>query len=286
MKRWIAVLAACACGGLCGGCIDFTTTVKVSRGGAGTVTEEAYVMRSMERVMGVFVDMTDAITAVTNAVAAEVEDERAAMLRRRAARMGRSVRFVRAEPVKRRDGASGLKAVYEFSDVRELRISPEPFYPFGRGAMTAASNDVVSAVGDCVTFGYRTGTPDVLAIASPWSQQAGASDAGDGPSPPWTVEEAAIARRILDGFRVRLLVTTDPFPQSSSAAYFEPLETRADQRAVVLYDINLGAIANSEDALKRIAQIGPLPDIAAAIRSYRTLPRMKVEMRPDVTVSF
>ncbi len=115
--RPIRVLLAIVTSVVLTGCINSTTLVKLKADGSGTVEQTTLVnVAAMKSMMP---GMQQSGQAPPNLV-------NRADLERTAARMGKGVRLLSAEPTKNDSGFEGVKAIFEFDDINQVQVSQDP----------------------------------------------------------------------------------------------------------------------------------------------------------------
>jgi hypothetical protein len=114
--RKLRVLLAIIASVVCTACLDSTTVVKVKADGSGTVEQTTLV--NIAAMKGMMPGMQQPGTAPNVVNKADLE--------RTAARMGKGVRLLSAEPTKNARGFEGVKAIFEFDDINQVQVSQDP----------------------------------------------------------------------------------------------------------------------------------------------------------------
>ncbi len=169
--RSIRVLLALIISVALTGCINSTTLIKVKPDGSGTVEQITLLNAAALKSMMPGMEKTGQAPNVVNK----------ADLERTAARMGKGVRLLSAEPTKGANGFEGVKAIFEFDDINQVQVSQDL-------NMSGSSDGRMSSEptqDDPVKFKLtRTGGTSVLTIAFTDKPGGGAKpsqDAGDMP---------------------------------------------------------------------------------------------------------
>ena len=110
--RSVRLLAAMISSVALTACLDSTTLVKLKPDGSGTVEQTMLVNTAALKGM-----MPGAEKQVGGSVINKAD------LEATAARMGKGVRLVSAEPLKASNGFEGTKAIYAFDDINQIQIS-------------------------------------------------------------------------------------------------------------------------------------------------------------------
>jgi hypothetical protein len=149
-------------------CINSTTLIKLKADGSGTV--EQTTLMNMAAIKGM---MPGADKQMGGAVVNKAD------LERTAARMGKGVRLVSAEPFKGANGFEGSKAIFAFDDINQIQVSQGP-------SMSGSTDGRMSSEptsDDPVKFKFaRTGGTSTLTIAFV-DQPGGASKADPAANP-------------------------------------------------------------------------------------------------------
>jgi len=289
MRPWASAIAWIGVAATMGGCVDSTTTVLVRHSGSGTVTEEVYVTKPMERMMNTLMTMASALGTSTNATSRSETgaDALRAVGERRLRLMGEGVSLLSIGSVKRADGANGVKCVYSFADVGKLKVCVEPFHPLlPAEASTLNALPAPPAARSMLTFSFASGPNAKLTVHVPWAQEA-ASWGMRGPvTATLSTEESALLRHVLDGFRARLFIAAEGGVTRASGGAMEDDPADRGRRRVALFDLNLGETVRDETAVARLAGIGPVEDLAQALARYQGLQGVRVETRESVTIEF
>lgn len=267
-----------------GGCLDATTSVELSADGSGTVTEVVYVTQPMERMLGVMSTMAlGMLQGNTNAAPVATDMVNRVKFETRAAGMGRGVRLVTLAKAERGNGQHGVRAVYAFNDIRQLQLPVDPPYPipdFGE----ATSGETAR-----VTFDYQPSPSPLLTASLPWAvaaRKAVQARQTSQPATPVSEGDSALLRHILDGFRVRLLVSTPGGISTTDASFTETSTEKTPRGSVVLYDVDFGAAVRDATLLEQIAALGPARDMNDALGRYAGVSGFKIENQSKVTLRF
>lgn len=97
------------------GCINSTTLIKLKADGSGTVEQTTLMNVAALKAMVPGAEKQMGATGVNQAD-----------LERTAARMGKGVRLVSAEPFKAANGFEGSKAIFAFDDINQIQVSTGP----------------------------------------------------------------------------------------------------------------------------------------------------------------
>ena len=152
------------------GCINSTTLIKVNADGSGTVEQTTLMNMAAVKSM-----MPGADKQMGGAVINKAD------LERTAARMGKGVRLLSAEPATGANGFTGTKAIFAFDDINQVQVSQDP----NMSGSTSGSFASEPKADDPVRFSLsRSGSTSTL-VVSLNDQPGGGGDQsqnpGDGP---------------------------------------------------------------------------------------------------------
>jgi hypothetical protein len=112
--RLTRVLLAVATSVVLTGCINSTTLIKLNADGSGTVEQTTLMNTAALKAMPGGSSQTPSATIDR------------AELEKTAARMGKGVRLVSADPIKGANGFEGSKAIFAFDDINQIQVSQGP----------------------------------------------------------------------------------------------------------------------------------------------------------------
>ena len=154
-------------------CLDSTTLVKLKPDGSGTVEQTTLVNTSALKGMMGAQDGKQVGGPVVN------RDD----LERTAARMGKGVKLVSAEPFKAANGFEGTKAIFAFEDINQIQISQDPNMGGGTGDRLGTEPTADDPVKFNFTRGATSSRLTINYIDKPPSKDATPNPAGGGDMP-------------------------------------------------------------------------------------------------------
>ena len=281
--RWLLLLAVFLSWGSVG-CLQSDTLVRVHGHGSGEI----------EVVSLISEEAADQAQEMASAFAPEgetteepdlfpLEDLEAA-----AVGFGNGVRFVRSEKLSR-DGFVGVRAFYEFDDVRRLRVSMEPGGTGGSPDGTEGGQDEGGEQDEFVTFDLSEapGGYMLLSIHLPPGefQEPGTADTSepeeevmeDGEAP--SDEEIEFISGMFGGFRFGLAVETDGKIVRTNSPY-------AEGNRVTLFDIDFGRLLQDLPKFKALAGRGQPSSMAEAAEWLQEFEGIKVHLEEELEVEF
>lgn len=202
---------------LSSGCLAATTLITVKSDASGTIEQTLVMSPAAAAQFQQMMAMGQAAGGASKPT--ELFSEQDA--RNAAARIGEGVTYVSSQRLKTADG-EGLKAVYAFTDVRNLRLSERPTPP-GGGAMPGLTPPGRGGADD-LTFrfsGPPAGNPVVTVVfpSAPAGSRQSAPDAGRGGQMP--PEAMAMARQMLKGLRIDIAMQVDGRIVRTNSKYVE-----------------------------------------------------------------
>ena len=253
-----------------GGCFQSTTVLHVSGDGSGTLVQRTVFTGAALAQFRQFAQMAN-----PNAKTPELLSEDQA--RSMAASLGPGARYVSSTPV-RTDGAEGRESLYEFPDVRTLKIAQQPPGP---GGVTVRADSLGPQQDITFSLEPAAGGDQVLHIHMPDLRKLpglpGAPQPGSGtPTPAPTDQQIELVKQMFTGLRIlvavepngRLVKTSSPF---------------SDGNRVTLLDIDFDQIVSNPDAFEKLKAIKTPEDAQTVVKA---IPGIKLTLDRDVTIEF
>jgi hypothetical protein len=242
------------------GCLQSDATLRVKGDGSGTMEMSLLVNESMAAMMAA-------------GTAQEGEDARImsdAELIARGAQLGEGVRFVSSQKIVQ-PGFEGVKALYEFDDIRKIRMQVSP------------SDDPSQSAGtnEPITFDFQDAKDGVahLSIHIPSdSAKVDVSTGQDSASTP-TPEEIEQMSAIFGGLRISAkLVTEGPIIKTNS-----PYQ---EGSTVTLLEMDFDQLLSDLDKFTEVVSMGQPRDLAELTHRLRGIPGIKINPTDTVTIDF
>jgi hypothetical protein len=241
------------------GCLQSDATLHVKGDGSGTMEMSLLVNDSMASMM----------TAGT--ATAEGEEPRImsdAELIARGSQLGEGVRFVSSEKLEQ-PGFQGVKAVYEFDDIRKIRMQMSP------------SDDPSQTASEPITFGFMPAKDGVahLSIHIPSDPTKTDSAAPSDSSAKPTAEEIEQMSAIFGGLRISAKLVTDGEIVKTNSPYQEG-------STVTLLEMDFDQLLSDVDKLTEVVSLGQPKDLADLTERLRGIPGIKINPTDTVTIDF
>jgi len=264
MKFAVVVLAAVSLTA----CLDSTTIVKVKPDGSGTVEQTTLVNMAALKGMMPNTDKPASGPVINRAD-----------LERTAERMGKGVRLVSAEPVKRDNGFEGTKAIFAFDDINQVQVSQDP-------GMSGSADGRMSSEptkDDPVKFKLaRNGSTSVLTIAFTDKPGGGSgkppADAGDVPdlTNPMMMN---MIKTMFQGFKINIdLEVAGPIIKTN-AEY-------VNGSRITLLEMDMEALLADEAKFKALqSKLGPDASLSEVKPYLKDIKGIKID-GPTITVEF
>jgi hypothetical protein len=243
------------------GCLQSDATLHVKGDGSGTMEMSLLVNESMAAMMSA-------------GAAQEGEEARImsdAELIARGAQLGDGVRFVSSQKIVQ-PGYEGVKALYEFDDIRKVRMQMSP------------SEDPSQTAGgsEPITFDFSKANDGVahLSIHIPSDSTTAAplsatQDSASTPSP----EEIEQMSAIFAGLRISAkLLTEGPIVKTNS-----PYQ---EGSTVTLLEMDFDQLLADIDKLTEVIAMGQPKDLAELTQRLRGIPGIKINPTETVTIDF
>lgn len=239
-------------------CLDSSVLVKVNADGSGTVEQTTLVNMAAMRAM-----MPDAKSPINT-------DE----MQRSAERMGKGVRLVSAEPVKR-GGFEGVKSLFAFDDINQIQVNQDPDLPGGLGDAKKDDNPVSFSL-------QKKGATSLLTIAF---RDTPAGPAGADAKPSTDMPDLSdpmlmgMLKSMFQGFKVRIDLEVGGPIVKTNAEY-------VNGSTVTLVELDMGELMADEAGFKALqGQLGPNPSFSALKPHLKDVKGIKLD-GPKVDIEF
>jgi hypothetical protein len=260
----VAIVAAVALTG----CINSTTLIKVNADGSGTV--EQTTLMNMAAIKGM---IPGAEKQMGGAVVNKAD------LERTAARMGKGVRLVTADPAKGANGWEGSKAVFAFDDINQVQVNTGP--SMGGGTSDRTGSEPTSQ--DPVRFTLaRTGGTSTLTIAFIDKPAGDKPAAGDNPMGDMDLTNPmmmGMLKSMFGGFKLNIDLEVAGAIVKTNAEY-------VTGSRLTLLEMDMDSLLADEAKLKALqGQIGSEPSLTAIKPFLKDIKGIKID-GPTITVQF
>lgn len=263
-------LVALAClSALVTGCINSATLLKIKPDGSGTIEQTMLMNTSALKPMMQGLEQQGAKPAGPAVNEAD--------LKRAGERMG-GVTYVSGEPIKGPNGFEGVKALYSFADINQVRVDQDPNISGSTtGFSTTPKNDE-----DALTFKLaRAAGVSTLVVTFPDKPgSAGASKTEEAGGPDMSNPQMmAMMKTMFDGFKVAIDLEVLGTIVKTDADYVTGSK-------VTLLEMDLGALLQDEAKLKAIqSKVKPGASISEVKPYLKDIKGIKIN-NPVVTVVY
>lgn len=269
------------------GCIDSTTVVAVKKDGSGIVMETVFINPALsmmaDQMMGGFAKSLGDSSETPGSTVLEI-----AKYKSKALKMGEGVRYVSAKEQTRKDGTKGVQVVYEFDDIRNLKVESDPDTPDAEGmSEMMRERSKKEDDDDPITFNFTQGRTSRLTINLPKSEKKEIEKTEQ----PKKKENAsgkmaqmAMFKQFFQGFRVRVMIKIVDGEIIRTNAYH--VEKIKDNPYVTLFDLDFGKILSMAEKDGNIAMLEEIQDIDAARKFLKNIPGIKIEPSDRVEIEF
>jgi len=267
--RPIRVLLALVTSVALTGCINSTTLVKLKTDGSGTIEQTTLVnVAAMKSMMPGMQQSGQAPNVVNRAD-----------LERTAARMGKGVRLLSAEPTKNDTGFEGVKAIFEFDDINQVQVSQDPNLSGGNSDARLSTEPTRD---DPVKFKLtRTGSTSVLTINFTDRPGGGGdkpSQAGDMPDLTNPMMMGMI-KTMFKGFKINIGLEVLGSIVKTNAEY-------VDGPRITLLDMDVEALLADEAKFKALqGKLGPDASLSEVKPYLKDIKGIRID-GPSITVEF
>ena len=252
-------------------CLDSTTLVKLKPDGSGTVEQTTLVnTAALKGMMG-----------AQGGKPAEGPVIDRADLERTAARMGKGVTLVSAEPVKMSSGFEGTKAIFAFQDINQIQISQDPNLSGGTGNNR---NTTEPSADDPVKFNFTRGatssTLTINYIDKPPSKDATPNPAGGGDMPDLSNPMVMnMIKSMFKGFKINIGLEVVGSIVKTNADY-------VSGPRITLLEMDVEALLADEAKFKELqGKLGPDASLSQIKPFLKDIKGIKID-GPSISVEF
>lgn len=257
---------------LLSGCFQVSEEITLHKDGSGTVVEEVLFSDMMLMQMQ---QMAAAFGGGQNS--AEQEVHKPAELKAQAASMGEGVTYKSSEAISR-DGLTGYRAVYSFSDINTLKLSNDP----SSKTMNMGDDDEEEGF---YQFTYKKGTLTIKDV----DPEDDVEEYEEMDGVEWEDEEE-YEDEGMDGMNEQMMQMFKDMKISVAVVIDGKItKTNAmhqDGNRITLMEIDYNKIMEDPEAMKKLKSAEDLDSMAAAKQMMKDVPGIKVEIQDEVTVSF
>ena len=265
--RPIRVLLALVTSVVLTGCINSTTLIKLKADGSGTVEQTTLMNVAAMKSMMPGMKTSGQVPNVVNK----------ADLERTAARMGKGVRLLSAEPAKNPNGFEGVKAIFEFDDINQIQVSQDPNMGGGNSERLATEPTKDDPVKFKLT---RTGATSLLTINFTDKPGGGGTPAPAGDMPDLTNPMImGMIKSMMQGFKINIGLEVLGSIVKTNAEY-------VDGPRITLLEMDLEALLADEAKFKALqGKLGPDASLSEVKPYLRDIKGIKID-GPSITVEF
>ena len=251
-------------------CLDSTTIVKVKPDGSGTVEQTTLVnTAALKGMMG-----------AQGGKPSEGPVVNRADLERTAARMGKGVTLVSAEPFKAANGFEGTKAIFAFEDISLIQISQDPNMSGGTSGRVDTEPTADDPVKFKLTRGATSSTLTINYIDKPPSKDATPNAAGGGDMPDLSNPMVMnMIKTMFKGFKINIGLEVVGSIVKTNAEY-------VSGPRITLLEMDVEALLADEAKFKALqGKIGPDASLSSVKPFLKDIKGIKID-GPSISVEF
>jgi hypothetical protein len=249
-------------------CLESTTVVKVKPDGSGTVEQVTLVNRAALKGMMPGADKQAGGPVINKAD-----------LERTAARMGKGVRLVSAEPTTGANGFEGTTAIFAFDDINQIQISQDPSMSGSTSGRVSSEPTADDPVKFKLTRGATSSTLSINYIDKP-SGARPVNPAGGGDVPDLTNPMVMnMLKTMFQGFKINIGLEVVGSIVKTNAEY-------VSGPRITLLEMDMGSLLADEAKLKALqSKIGPDVSLTEVKPYLKDIKGIKID-GPSITVEF
>jgi hypothetical protein len=250
-------------------CLDSTTLVKLKADGSGTVEQTTLVNVAALKAIMPGTEKQMGAGAVNKAD-----------LERTAARMGKGVRLVSAEPFKNANGYEGSKAIFAFDDINQIQVNTGP-------SMSGSTDGRMSSEptsDDPVKFKFtRSGGSSTLTIAFV-DKPGDAAKTSTGTNPIADMDLTnpmmmGMIKSMFAGFKLNIALEVAGSIVKTNAEY-------VNGSRMTLLEMDMDSLLADEAKLKALqSKLGPDASLSSVKPYLKDIKGIKID-GPSITVEF
>ena len=243
-------------------CLQTETTVNLNKDGSGTIVEQTILGEQMLAMMTQFAQpgQPDPIQEMFS------EEKSKAKI----PKMGEGVEFVKVEMINE-GGKKGGRVHYKFADINKLNINPAG----GLEAMNEEEEQAEVDPKELLKFKYVDGKLSLTMPPTKFDEMN--MDMGGGEGGEENAQAEAMAKQMMGDMRMTLKLNFPGGIDKTNA-------THVEGNTVTVMDLQVGKMLGHKEALKKISETAKT-DEAAAKDAFGKLDGIKMEMKPDVSIS-
>lgn len=250
------------------GCINSTTLIKLNADGSGTVEQTTLMKVAALKAMVPGADPQMDGTGVNKAD-----------LERTAARMGKGVRLVSAEPTKGAGGFEGSKAIFAFDDINQIQVSMGPNMSGGNNGRVSAEPTADDPVRFTLTRAGGTSTLAIAFVDKPAASGAPAGDKPEGMPDLTNPMMMSMLKSMFAGFKLNVDLAVMGAIVTTNAEY-------VNGSRLTLLEMDMDAILADETQLKTLTdKLGPEASLTALKPYLKGIKGIKID-GPTINVQF
>ncbi len=251
-------------------CLDSTTIVKVKPDGSGTVEQTTLVNTAALKGM-----MSGAQAKPSDGPVINRDD-----LERTAARMGKGVTLVSAEPFTGANGFEGTKAIFAFEDINLIQISQDPNLSGGTGGRNATEPTADDPVKFTFKRGATTSTLTINYIDKPPTGDATPNPAGGGDMPDLTNPMVMnMIKTMFKGLKINIGLEVVGSIVNTNAEY-------VNGPRITLLEMDVESLFADEAKLKALqGKLGPDASLSEVKPLLKDIKGIKID-GPSISVEF
>jgi hypothetical protein len=291
MKRQ-TVSRAAACAILCAvvsatcGCMQVDTVISVKKDGSGTLIQEAFLNPAMLQMMMHQMGGEQLNGDVSDIFDVNMNPE---TYRTKAKAMGKGVRFVKIGSVTE-NGRQGMRAIFSFTDIRNLSIRHVP--DILGGPLTEFHAEIDRKAGgkssDLIKFDFKNKKAPKLILKIPheFDGEQIAAELG-GPEPgEIPAEELGMMQQMFDGSRFRLIVKVDGRITFTNASHFEKSQKKSERDRIILMEMDVGKMVTDPKHRKAVSKLKDIEDHEEMEKELEKIPGLRYELEEFIEINF
>jgi hypothetical protein len=254
------------------GCMKVITEIHVKKDGSGVITETIYIAKAITSLAEEFGDSKEEVMPPVDRVKGII----------RAQKMGKGVRFVSSQQVAGAQGQHGIKTVFAFDDIRELKLGVEPdslVADFSPQLLSQRPGEKPRPL----RFSFNPQPLPTLTVHIPydtalWENENTAADTAGSRKK----NTSTGIWRMLSGFGIWIRIKVDGTIEKTNATY---VNNARNGVSLLKMDFSQTAMQIGQDS-SGIGELNSVYDFSSARRILSKVPGISIETQANVNIAF
>lgn len=269
-------------------CIEISQLIRIQRDGSGEIVQTFQISEAfIEAMKKMSAEQGEAAPDMSGEELAQQLSQMEDQAREGASKLGEGVRFVSAKQVGTEE-APGVQVTLAFDDITKINLSQMPLSPDAMGAPGSGAEDSGDDE-DSLKFQFskegKKSTLKVRFFEDMAEIEETFANSGSEETAEASPELEQMGQEMLEMFKPLLTGLKIGVDVEVVGKLLETNSPYVDGNTVTLFEIDFGKLFEDEEKLKRLNQVGE-PSLALIKKLLQDIPGMKINLEPEVEISF